>query len=142
LEISGRKYSNTLDQFNIDNQNQLLCINGKDKILLSPIIDWTNSDVWNFIRGKKLEYCKLYDEGYLRIGCMFCPMASVKSKIKDRQRYPGVEKQIKKSIEILCKESNYGNNLNNDVDDIFNWWISNNSVKQYLANKKQYKLNL
>ena len=45
------KYSNSLDQFNIDNKNQVLCINGKDKILLSPIIDWTTSDVWNFING-------------------------------------------------------------------------------------------
>ena len=136
LEISGHKYSNSLDQFNIDNKNQVLCINGKDKILLSPIIDWSTSDVWNFIRGHNLEYCELYDHGYSRIGCMFCPMASVKTKIKDRKRYPRVEKMIKKSIQELVEKNNYGSILNNDVDEIFNWWVSNDSVETYKIKKK------
>lgn len=140
FEISGRKYSNTLDQFNIDNQTQTLCIKGKDKILLSPIIDWTNSDVWKFIRGRNLKYCELYDNGYHRIGCMFCPMASVKTKQNDRRRYPKVEIQIKKSIQILCDTHNYGFQLDCNVDDIFDWWISNDSIKKFKANKQLYKL--
>lgn len=140
LEISGNKYSNSLDQFNIDNKNQVLCVNGKDKILLSPIIDWTHQDVWKFIRERKIEYCELYDKGYSRIGCMFCPMASIKTKIKDRRRYPGVERQIKKSIKILCDEFNYGSPLDCNVDEIFNWWISNDSVKNYLGMKQNYTI--
>lgn len=140
LEISGRKYSNSLDQFNIDNKNQVLCINGKDKILLSPIIDWTHADVWKFIRERKLEYCELYDKGYTRIGCMFCPMASAKTKIKDRQRYPGVERLIKKSIQTLVETNNYGSILNCDVDEIFNWWISNKSIAEYKGLKQNYTI--
>jgi phosphoadenosine phosphosulfate reductase len=142
LELSDRSYSNTLDQFNIDNENQILCIGGKDKIILSPIINWTNSDVWNFIRNHHIEYCKLYDEGYHRIGCVFCPMSSVKSKIKDRRRYPGIEKTIKKSIKTLCENNNYGSDLDCDVDDIFNWWISNDGIDEFKAKKLQYKLKL
>ncbi len=141
LEISGHKYSNSLDQFNIDNKNQVLCINGKDKILLSPIIDWSTSDVWNFIRGHNLEYCELYDHGYSRIGCMFCPMASVKTKIKDRKRYPRVEKMIKKSIQELVEKNNYGSILNNDVDEIFNWWVSNDSIETYKI-KRELRIKL
>jgi phosphoadenosine phosphosulfate reductase len=141
LEISNRKYSNTLDQFNIDNQNQILCIKGKDKILLSPIINWTNSDVWGFIRNNNIEYCELYDRGYHRIGCMFCPMACVRVKQLDRKNYPGVEKLIKKSIQKLCDDNNYGNNMNNDVDEIFNWWISNDSQKNYKGMKQNYTIN-
>lgn len=140
LEISNKKYSNTLDQFNIDNQNQLLCIKGKDKILLSPIIDWSTADVWNFIRGNNIEYCKLYDKGYYRIGCMFCPMASKKAKQRDRKNYPGVEKLIKVSIQELVNINNYGSDLGCDVDEIFDWWISNDPIKNYIANKLQYKL--
>jgi phosphoadenosine phosphosulfate reductase len=141
LEISGHKYSNSLDQFNIDNKNQVLCINGKDKILLSPIIDWSTSDVWNFIRGHNLEYCELYDHGYSRIGCMFCPMASVKTKIKDRKRYPRVEKMIKKSIQELVEKNNYGSILNNDVDEIFNWWVSNDIIETYKI-KRELRIKL
>ena len=141
LEISGKKYSNTLDQFNIDNKDQILCINGKDKILLSPIINWTNADVWSFIRNHNLQYCKLYDKGYHRIGCMFCPMACVRVKQLDRKNYPGVEKAIKESIQELIIKNNYGSILNNNVDDIFNWWISNDSVKNYKGMKQNYTID-
>jgi phosphoadenosine phosphosulfate reductase len=141
LEISGRKYSNTLDQFNIDNQDQILCINGKDKILLSPIIKWSNADVWNFIRDRNIEYCELYDKGYHRIGCMFCPMANVKSKQRDRRNYPGVEKLIKKSIKELVEKNDYGRDLDGNVDDIFNWWISNDSMEKYKGMKQNYTIN-
>jgi phosphoadenosine phosphosulfate reductase len=34
---------------------------------LHPIIDWTDSDVWEFIHLYKLPYCSLYDEGFKRI---------------------------------------------------------------------------
>jgi phosphoadenosine phosphosulfate reductase len=141
IELQGNKYSNSLDQFNIDTQNGVLCINGKDKILLLPILTWTHSDVWKFIRDRRIEYCSLYDHGYHRIGCMFCPMASVKIKRLDRKNYPGVEKQIKKSIKTIVDANDYGkDNLNSNVDDIFNWWISNDSVEKYKARKLQYKI--
>lgn len=139
LEISGRKYSNSLDQFNIDNKNQILCINGKDKILLSPIIDWTQSDVWKFIRGNGLPYCNLYDKGYHRIGCMFCPMSSVKIKNMDRKNYPGVERLIKKSIKELAAMGKY-ERLGCDVNEIFEWWVSKKSIDEFLADKQQYKI--
>jgi phosphoadenosine phosphosulfate reductase len=140
FEIGNRKYSDTLDQFNIDNENQLVCIKGKDKIMLSPIINWTDSDVWNFIRKRKLKFCKLYSEGYNRIGCMFCPMSSAKSIQRDRVRYPGVEKQIKKSIEQLCKNSDHYKIFDNDVDEIFEWWISKLSQETYLKRKSYPKM--
>ena len=138
LEISGHKYSNSFDQFNIDNESQILCISGKDKILLSPIINWTNADVWNFIRNNNIEYCKLYDEGYTRIGCVFCPMASVKSKKRDRKRYAGIEKQIKKSIDYLRELGKL--DYFKDADDVFNWWVSNMSAAEYLSKKNQTEL--
>jgi phosphoadenosine phosphosulfate reductase len=142
LELSNKTYSNTFDQFNIDNENQILCIGGKDKILLSPIINWTNADVWNFIRDHKIAYCRLYDEGYHRIGCIFCPMCNVRSKMKDRIRYPGVERTIKKSIKSLCENHNYGSDLDYNVDDIFDWWISNDTIEKFKAKKLQYVLKL
>lgn len=141
LEVSRRKYSNTLDQFNIDTENKVVCINGKDKIMLSPIINWSESDVWSFIHSRNLEYCSLYNEGYPRIGCTFCPMSSVRIKMKDRKRYPKIESTIKKSIQKLVEINNYGSQLNCDVDEIFNWWVSNDSIEVYLLKKKN-RINL
>ena len=72
---------------------------------------------------------------------MFCPMASVKTKIKDRKRYPRVEKMIKKSIQELVEKNNYGSILNNDVDEIFNWWVSNDTIETYKI-KRELRIKL
>lgn len=40
-----------------------------------PILDWTDADVWEYLNGKGLPHCSLYDEGYTRIGCVCCPLA-------------------------------------------------------------------
>jgi len=141
VEISGKKYSNTLDQFNIDVDTKPICIKGKEKILISPIFHWTDREVWQFIRDNKMEYCSLYDNGYTRIGCMFCPMSSKKSKQRDRLRYPKVELTIKKSIQYLVDTIGFCNKFNATTDEIFDWWISNESYNKYFLNlRKQLKI--
>jgi phosphoadenosine phosphosulfate reductase len=47
--------------------------NGLHKI--SPILDWTHDDVWNYIRAHKLPYNPLHDQGYPSIGCAPCTRA-------------------------------------------------------------------
>ncbi|MDR2215489.1 MAG: phosphoadenylyl-sulfate reductase [Nevskiaceae bacterium] len=47
--------------------------NGLYKI--SPILDWTNDDVWAYIRSHKLPYNPLHDRGYPSIGCAPCTRA-------------------------------------------------------------------
>lgn len=97
-----KKYKNVNhDQFSIDKEHEVKCINGKDSILVSPIIDWTARDVWDFLNGMEIPHCELYDMGYTRIGCILCPMSSRKSKIRDMQLFPHVkEKWIKAIMEI------------------------------------------
>lgn len=46
------------------------------KMLLNPIVDWTDEEVWEFLNEVvHAPHCCLYDEGYTRIGCIGCPMA-------------------------------------------------------------------
>lgn len=92
-----------------------------------------DADVWNFIRDNGIEYCKLYDEGFHRIGCIFCPMASAKIKALERIRYPGVERAIKRSIQKLIETTDYHKELNATADEIFDWWVSNKSTKEYFG---------
>ena len=73
-----------------------------------PIIDWTEEDVWNYLNNVvKVEHCKLYDEGYKRIGCVMCPLSGVKHMQADMVRYPRFAAMLKlgadKFVDAYCK---------------------------------------
>lgn len=42
---------------------------------ISPILDWTHEDIWNYIRGHRLPYNPLHDRGYPSLGCAPCTRA-------------------------------------------------------------------
>ncbi|MBI2867134.1 MAG: phosphoadenylyl-sulfate reductase [Chloroflexi bacterium] len=44
-------------------------------IKLNPLADWTNDQVWDYIRANKVPYNKLHDKGYPSIGCDPCTRA-------------------------------------------------------------------
>ena len=126
VEISNRKYSGTLegldeyrqelkakiarrkskkDGVNITNADQeqtLGCISGKESLLISPIIHWTEQDVWEFLnKVMEVPHCSLYDEGWHRIGCIGCPMSSVNQKKIENIRYPHVKRNWIKAIKAI-----------------------------------------
>jgi phosphoadenosine phosphosulfate reductase len=41
-------------------------------VKINPLATWTRSDVWNYIVSNDLPYNRLYDEGYMSIGCVPC----------------------------------------------------------------------
>ena len=54
------------------------CFKDKHKVYINPIIDWSDQDVWEYIKTNNLKYCHLYDEGFKRLGCIGCPMIGKK----------------------------------------------------------------
>lgn len=92
-DVIRKKYKNlNFDQFAEHKEQMVSCINGKDSILVSPIIEWTARDVWEFLNNVcEVPHCELYDNGYHRIGCIMCPMASHKQKMRECKEYPYVK---------------------------------------------------
>ncbi|GAB1464975.1 hypothetical protein MASR2M54_04750 [Aliarcobacter cryaerophilus] len=41
-------------------------------IKLNPLINWSEDDVWNYIKENKVPYNKLHDNGFPSIGCEPC----------------------------------------------------------------------
>ena len=108
----AKSYTGYFDQFSDHKESEVSCMgNGKEKILLSPILNWADADVWNFLNGYGIEHCSLYDEGYKRIGCILCPMPSRKSKIRDIKAFPHVKKKWESTIEKLIDAGYVGRDL-------------------------------
>lgn len=132
-----------LDQFTRTKElDGVECVNGKDKIVINPIINWSEADVWYFLNNvAKVNHCELYDRGWRRIGCLFCPMASLKELIKMVENYPKYKDLIIRTIHRL-REYGYMNQYSELTDtELFRWWISKKSIKQwYSENKNQFKL--
>lgn len=42
---------------------------------LNPLADWTNDEIWKYIRENKVPYNELHDRGYPSIGCEPCTRA-------------------------------------------------------------------
>lgn len=62
------------------------------KTLVNPIIDWDDSDVWEFLDEiVKAPHCCLYDEGFKRLGCIGCPLSGGKHMQRDFKRWPKYE---------------------------------------------------
>ncbi len=45
---------------------------GHRVIKLSPLADWTEHEVWDYIKSNNVPYSPLYDLGYTSIGCKIC----------------------------------------------------------------------
>ncbi len=44
-------------------------------IKINPLINWSEEDVWNYIKENNIPYNKLHDQGFLSIGCAPCTRA-------------------------------------------------------------------
>ena len=98
----------------------------KKKEFVNPIIDWTTTDVWDFIREQKLPYCKLYDEGWDRIGCLMCPMARRINRLQEAERYPRFVNRYIKAFEQLYEYRKDRPTFArwNNGKEIFDYWLN------------------
>lgn len=106
-----------------------ICIKQKTRKFIHPIIDWTEKDVWEFIRGRNLKYCCLYDMGDKRIGCVLCPMQSPREKLKEVERYPNFHKAYLKAFrELINKNKERGVRTKwATPEDVMDWWLHDGS---------------
>lgn len=105
------------------------CYRDVRKQYLNVIIDWTESDVWEFIKSQNIPYCKLYDEGWKRIGCLFCPMSGSRRKM-EVERYPKFKKAFELNFEKLYqkRKASGASSISrwNSGKEMFEWWINEN----------------
>ena len=69
-----------------------------------PIRLWNMDHVWRFIDEQKIPYCSLYDEGFDRLGCVGCPLASSAHRRIEFARWPRYEKFWRAACEYVVSE--------------------------------------
>ena len=84
----------------------------------------------------KVSHCRLYDEGWHRIGCLFCPMASKKYIGRMEKRYPKYKAAIIRTIHRM-RENGWLNRYEDLTDEeCFDWWKSSKSLDSFYADLK------
>ena len=101
----------------------------KSKSAVNPIIDWRNSDIWDYIRSEKIQYNPLYDRGYYRVGCIGCPIAG-KGRWKEFSDYPTYKRayirafdKMIEAIHAIGKPTKWKNGY-----DVFLWWMEDKNI--------------
>lgn len=96
----------------------------KDKIKYSPIFYWNEGDIWEYIEENGLAYPSLYDEGFSRIGCVICPMATQGRLMICKERWPYFFTKARQVMgDWIKKKEDAGVELRIPRDVLINWPI-------------------
>jgi phosphoadenosine phosphosulfate reductase len=94
----------------------------RGKILIHPILDWTNEDVWKYIHTLRLPYCSLYDEGLKRIGCVLCPFE--RRPREAEARWPKLFGHAYKVVEELyATQEEWQRAFPEGPRGVWDWWM-------------------
>lgn len=130
IGTSKRKYDISFDQFDEHKEKMVSCVGGKDKVIISPILAWTDKDVWEFLNKMGIEHCDLYDKGAKRIGCILCPMSSIEEMMRYPFDYPHQTKKFLSEIEMLVKDGHY-QELGRNPNTVLAWYLSKRTVDDF-----------
>ncbi|MCK4874687.1 MAG: phosphoadenylyl-sulfate reductase [Sulfurimonas sp.] len=70
--ITGLRASQSVTRENLN----LIEYDEVNKVIkVNPLLEWSEEEVWNFVKKHKVPYNKLHDEGFPSIGCAPCTRA-------------------------------------------------------------------
>lgn len=96
----------------------------KGKRVVNPIIDWKNDDVLGYAAAEKIPMNPLYCEGFHRVGCVGCPMAS-KARTMEFARYPKIKAAYIRAFDRMLEERRKRSlpcQWQSGVD-VLHWWM-------------------
>lgn len=101
----------------------------KAKTVVNPIIDWTDKDIWDFYWNECGTHNPLYKMGYLRVGCIGCPMAG-KRRWKEFIDFPKIKNAYIRAFEKMIvvrkrkgMETQWGTG-----EEVFRWWMEDDTI--------------
>lgn len=101
-----------------------------EKPMICPIVYWSDDEVWQFIHNHNLPYCKLYDEGWKRLGCIGCPMSG--NRKKEFARWNRFEYLWKKTAQKFFEKRRKSSKpvTWKSWTEYWDWWMETTSKPQ------------
>ncbi|MBR1810767.1 MAG: phosphoadenosine phosphosulfate reductase family protein [Clostridia bacterium] len=98
------------------------------KLVCNPIIDWADTDVWRYIYDRKIKYNPVYNRGYFRVGCIGCPLATYRMRLKEFSDFPAYKQMYIHAFDRMLEvKAAAGKNTKwRSGEDVFAWWIGEN----------------
>jgi phosphoadenosine phosphosulfate reductase len=102
----------------------------KGKIMVRVIVDWSEVEVWSYILENNIPYCKLYDEGWDRLGCIGCPLGS--NQKRELAAYPKYKKLYLRSFNNMIKYRRFKGKETEwrTGEDVMKWWLGDCEKKR------------
>ena len=101
--------------------------------MINPLVDWSDEDVWEFLKYYGCKSNPLYQCGEKRIGCIGCPLQGFKGMKKDFVKYPAYKNiYIKTFDKMLIARKNKGlsnNQIWENGESVFKRWIGDNPMQ-------------
>lgn len=125
LAATGRKNNFVLLNDNDENRRLFETCQLKGERVVNPIIDWKEEDVLDYAAAEKIPMNPLYCEGFRRVGCIGCPMAS-SSRYMEFARYPKIKmayiRAFGRMLERRIALGKDAYSWHSGVD-VFHWWM-------------------
>lgn len=139
FKFTRKKGDKELLDFDKMEENEFQCVGGKDKFMVYPVLEWTEKDVWQFIRERGLPVNPCY-KTHKRVGCVFCPFARPKDVRAYCETHPQLKAAFIHAIERYIERERDRQKLPT-AENYFDWWLSHISLDEYIAKKRQTTIN-
>lgn len=103
-----------------------------------PIYDWTDKDIFDFIKLKGIVLAPHYEKGMkvgiTRLGCVGCPLVKTSTRKKEFELYPKVFENIKKAIKTGMENNpqwKLSIATNGDENLAMQWWMSRKTINEF-----------
>ena len=97
VEVRSRRKENMINfkERTIDDimEQEHRCIKGKDSVMVYPLLNWTEQDVWDYIQHQQLPINPCYEVSH-RVGCMFCPFTKRAELEYYETKYPKFKERV------------------------------------------------
>lgn len=121
-------------------------------VMVNPIVDWTDKDVWEFLHYYRVEVNPLYEVkvvgcafcpcGKTRVGCIACPMQGHEGMIADLIKYPKYRDNYLRAFDRMLQARKAARleipDKWRDARSVMMWWVGEDPNQLSLFGEPEY----